>query len=86
MKSGPRKWTEVPALFSSPVSDQWSGGIAFSYFKTEDAFGMTTLSADNKTITVSGEVSPRSRAHRLDPHADPLLPCPLPAHQSLTRS
>lgn len=63
IKAAPRTWTEVPALFSSPVSDRWSGGIAFSYFATAanaDDYGMTTLSSDNTTITVSGEVSPSS--------------------------
>ncbi|KAL7410164.1 putative 1,3-beta-glucanosyltransferase [Mrakia frigida] len=53
--AGTRTWSEVPILYSSPVSDEWSGGIAFSYFPTTDAFGMITLSADNTTVTVSTE-------------------------------
>lgn len=47
--AGPRLWTEVPALLSSPVSDVFSGGIAFSYFPTADDYGMVTFSADGST-------------------------------------
>lgn len=47
--SPPRIWNEVPALFSPPVSDVFSGGIAFSYFPTSDGYGMVTFSADGKT-------------------------------------
>jgi hypothetical protein len=36
----------VPALLSTPVSDVFSGGVAFSYFPTSDGYGMITLSAD----------------------------------------
>ncbi|GFZ51518.1 1,3-beta-glucanosyltransferase gas1 [Saitozyma sp. JCM 24511] len=53
--SPPRLWTEVPALFSSPVSDVFSGGMAFSYFPTSDGYGMVTFSADGQTVTVSAD-------------------------------
>lgn len=46
--SPPRLWTEVAALFASPVSDVFSGGVAFSYFPTSDDYGMVTIS-DNDT-------------------------------------
>lgn len=44
--SPPRMWTEVEALLSAPVSDVFSGGIAFSYFPTNDNYGMVTLSGN----------------------------------------
>ena len=42
-------WNEVQALFASPVSDVFSGGIAFSYFPTSDGFGMVTFPGDGTT-------------------------------------
>lgn len=44
----PRVWNEVPVLFSAPVSDVFSGGMAFSYFPTQDGYGMVTFSADGQ--------------------------------------
>ncbi|KAI8995412.1 Glucanosyltransferase-domain-containing protein [Trametes punicea] len=48
----PRLWTEVPVIFSPPMSDIWSGGIAFSYFPAQSndgQFGMVTI--DGNTVT-----------------------------------
>jgi hypothetical protein len=47
--SPPRLWTEVAALLATPVSDVFSGGIAFSYFPTSDGYGMTTITGDTVT-------------------------------------
>ncbi|EIM92490.1 uncharacterized protein STEHIDRAFT_117496 [Stereum hirsutum FP-91666 SS1] len=66
----PRVWTEVGSLFSSQMSDVWSGGLAFSYFPAESAqgqFGMVTINSDNSVTTSTdfdnlktqlGQVSP----------------------------
>nr|ODN88560.1 1,3-beta-glucanosyltransferase [Cryptococcus depauperatus CBS 7841]ODN92877.1 1,3-beta-glucanosyltransferase [Cryptococcus depauperatus CBS 7855] len=51
----PRLWTEVTALFASPVVDVFSGGVAFSYFPTSDGYGMVSISDDGKTITTSDD-------------------------------
>lgn len=54
----PRLWTEVAALFSTPMTDVWSGGLAFSYFPAESAqgqFGMVNISSDGSTVTVSDD-------------------------------
>lgn len=54
--SPPRLWTEVAALLSSPMTDIWSGGIAFSYFPAESGqgqFGMVNISGN--TVTVSND-------------------------------
>jgi len=53
----PRLWTETGALYTSPMTDVWSGGIAFEYFADSQNFGMTTLSSDNKTITPNDDFS-----------------------------
>lgn len=45
--SPPRLWTEVAALYAPPVSDVFSGGLAFSYFPTQDGYGMVTFSGAN---------------------------------------
>jgi len=58
ISSPPRVWTEVGALFSSQMSDIWSGGIAFSYFPASSAagqFGMVTISSDGRTVTTSAD-------------------------------
>ncbi|KAI0343991.1 hypothetical protein BDW22DRAFT_1328054 [Trametopsis cervina] len=47
-----RPWTEVNTLFATPMSDIWSGGLAFSYFPAQSAqgqFGMVTI--DGSTVT-----------------------------------
>ncbi|KAH8100479.1 Glucanosyltransferase-domain-containing protein [Cristinia sonorae] len=56
--SPPRLWTETQVLFSEPMSDIWSGGLAFSYFpatSSQGQFGMVEISADNKTVTTSAD-------------------------------
>lgn len=56
--SPPRLWTEMEAIFSEPMSDHWSGAIAFSYFPAESVqgqFGMVTISDDEKTVTTSSD-------------------------------
>jgi hypothetical protein len=56
--SPPRLWTETDALFSSLMSDIWSGGLAFSYFpasSVQGQFGMVTISSDGKTVTVGDD-------------------------------
>jgi hypothetical protein len=35
-KSPPRVWNEVTDLLSAPMSDLFSGGVAFSYFPAND--------------------------------------------------
>jgi 1,3-beta-glucanosyltransferase GAS1 len=56
--SPPRLWTEVGALFSTEMTNVWSGGIAFSYFPAasgQGQFGMVTISADGSTVTTSAD-------------------------------
>ncbi|KAJ6484485.1 1,3-beta-glucanosyltransferase [Mycena vitilis] len=54
----PRLWTEVPVMFSEPMTNVWSGGLAFSYFtdmsKGHD-FGMAVLAADNSSVTTNAD-------------------------------
>ena len=59
ISSPPRQWTEVPAIFSSDMSE-WSGGIAFSYYPAQSAagqFGIVTISTDGSTVTTTLEYS-----------------------------
>ncbi|KAG8919117.1 1,3-beta-glucanosyltransferase gas1 [Tulasnella sp. 417] len=53
--SPPRLWTEVPALFGEQMVNEWSGGVAFSYFYTADGFGMVTISSDGSSVTTSDD-------------------------------
>ena len=52
VREPPRLWTEVGTIFSQPMSDVWSGGIAFSYFPAQSndgEFGMVAI--DGNTVT-----------------------------------
>ncbi|KAJ7135723.1 Glucanosyltransferase-domain-containing protein [Mycena epipterygia] len=54
----PRVWTEIPVMFSEPMVDVWSGGLAFSYFgaiSRGHQFGMATLSADNASVSTNAD-------------------------------
>ncbi|KAJ7659508.1 Glucanosyltransferase-domain-containing protein [Mycena rosella] len=54
----PRVWTEIPVMFSAPMTNVWSGGLAFSYFSALSKgheFGMAVVSADNTSITTNGD-------------------------------
>ncbi|KAJ6571481.1 1,3-beta-glucanosyltransferase [Mycena capillaripes] len=54
----PRIWTEIPVMFSEPMTNVWSGGLAFSYFSVKSKghdFGMAVISPDNTTITTNSD-------------------------------
>lgn len=53
--SPPRLWTEVPALFGEQMVNEWSGGIAFSYFPAVGGYGMVTISSDGSSVTTSDD-------------------------------
>ncbi|ORX38966.1 putative 1,3-beta-glucanosyltransferase [Kockovaella imperatae] len=53
--SPPRLWTEVQALFAPPVSNVFSGGMAFSYFPTSDGYGMVTFSSDGTQVDTTSD-------------------------------
>ncbi|KAJ7785907.1 1,3-beta-glucanosyltransferase [Mycena metata] len=51
---GVRVWTETGTLFSSPMTNIWSGGLAFSYFPASSSagnFGLVNISSDGTTVT-----------------------------------
>jgi hypothetical protein len=49
----PRTWSEVPAIFGTEMAAVYSGGVAYSYFPTNDpvSFGMATV--DGNTVTTT---------------------------------
>ncbi|KAI0762691.1 Glucanosyltransferase-domain-containing protein [Fomes fomentarius] len=56
VKQPPRLWTEVGTIFSEPMSDIWSGAVAFSYFPAQSndgQFGVVTVNGD--TVTTSDD-------------------------------
>ncbi|EPQ28890.1 uncharacterized protein PFL1_03691 [Pseudozyma flocculosa PF-1] len=48
----PRPWTEVASLLSAPMTDTFSGGIAFSYFPQDYGldYGLVSVSGDSVTL------------------------------------
>ncbi|TFK57653.1 glycoside hydrolase family 72 protein [Heliocybe sulcata] len=64
-----RTFQEVSAIFSSPMTDVWSGGLAFSYFPASSSagqFGLVTISGSSVSTSTDfsnlktqyGQVSP----------------------------
>lgn len=48
--SPPRYWTEVPVLYSDPMAQVFSGGVAFSYFAANNGpYALVDVSDDGKT-------------------------------------
>ncbi|KAJ7102325.1 1,3-beta-glucanosyltransferase [Mycena belliarum] len=55
---GVRVWTETGTLFASPMTNIWSGGLAFSYFPASSSagqFGMVNISSDGTTVTPNAD-------------------------------
>jgi hypothetical protein len=56
--TGTRTWQEVGSLFSSQMTDVFSGGIAFNYFPATSAqgtFTMVTISDDGKSVQTTAD-------------------------------
>jgi hypothetical protein len=46
-----RPWTEVSALYSTPMTNQFSGGVAFSYFPQPSGLDYGLVSVSGDTVT-----------------------------------
>ncbi|KAJ7895556.1 1,3-beta-glucanosyltransferase [Mycena olivaceomarginata] len=64
----PRVWTEIPVMFSEPMTNVWSGGLAFSYFgaiSKGHEFGMAVPSSDGTSVTTNADFdNPRGQVQR----------------------
>ncbi|PWZ00620.1 hypothetical protein BCV70DRAFT_98517 [Testicularia cyperi] len=49
--TGERPWTEVAALYASPMTDTFSGGVAFSYFPQDSGLDYGLVSVSGDTVT-----------------------------------
>ncbi|KAI0963249.1 hypothetical protein AcW1_000378 [Taiwanofungus camphoratus] len=70
----PRPWTEVGTLFASPMSDIWSGGVAFSYFPATSSagqFGMVTIEPNNSIAVSQDFTNLQSQYGKISPPNSP---------------
>lgn len=53
--TGNRPWTEVAALYSSPMTDTFSGGVAFSYFPQSSGLDYGLVSVSGNSVSTRGD-------------------------------
>lgn len=46
----PRPFTEVEELFREPMTNAWSGGLAYMYFEEENNYGVVNITDDGKRV------------------------------------
>lgn len=49
----PRKFTEVGTIYSSEMTDVWSGGIVYMYFEEANNYGLVTIDSNGGVSTLS---------------------------------
>ena len=48
----PRTFADVPSLYSSNMTDTWSGGIVYMYFEEANNYGLVTIQGDSSVSTL----------------------------------
>lgn len=65
-KGEPRKFTEVQALYSSPMTDVFSGGIVYMYFEEENRYGLVKIS-DGKVTKLEDFTNLKNQISKINP-------------------
>lgn len=48
----PRTFADVPSLYSSNMTETWSGGIVYMYFEEANNYGLVTIQGDSSVSTL----------------------------------
>ncbi|OWB71513.1 hypothetical protein B5S31_g1202 [[Candida] boidinii] len=62
----PRLFTEVGTLYSSDMTDVWSGGIVYMYFEEDNNYGLVTIE-NNEVSTLADFDNLKSELANIDP-------------------
>lgn len=63
----PRKFTEVQALYSSPMTDVFSGGIVYMYYQEENKFGLVEIDGNGKVTKLQDFTNLKNQITKVNP-------------------
>lgn len=63
----PRRFTEVQAIYSEEMTDEWSGGIVYMYYEETNNYGLVTIEDDGDVSTLADFNYLKSELESIDP-------------------
>lgn len=63
----PRNFTEVQAIYSTEMTDVWSGGIVYMYFEETNNYGLVSIDSSGDVKTLSDFNNLKSQLAEIDP-------------------
>ncbi|KAM9899262.1 hypothetical protein OXX79_005829 [Metschnikowia pulcherrima] len=66
-KVSPRQFSEVQAIYSTEMTDVWSGGIVYMYFQEDNDYGLVSIDSSGDVSTLSDFVNLKSQLAKISP-------------------